>query len=80
MTKSRIFGIRSLEAGVASNHAVDPDEKARLRRLATVLHRLQIRAAAQSLKQRYGSHPFYAERAAQNVNYWRDLAYSAVNA
>ena len=80
MTKSKTFGLRSLEAGTASNFSHDPLEKARLRRLANVLGRLQLRAAAQALKGRYSSHPFYAERAKNNPRYWRDLAASAVNA
>ena len=80
MTKSKLFGLRSFEAGTASNSSLDPVEKAHLRRLAEVLGRLQLREAARALKERYSSVPFYAERAKNNPQYWRDLALSAVHA
>lgn len=51
-----------------------------MERKGDVLSRLQMRAAARALKQRYGSHPFYAERAKTNPRYWQDLAASAVHA
>lgn len=80
MTKSKMYSLARSEATQTYMRLPSGPERSRLERKARVLGRLQLRAAAQALKERYSSVPFYAERAKNNPQYWRDLALSAVHA
>lgn len=80
MTKSKMLSLAKEAAWRAARELPEGPERTRMERKGDVLSRLQMRAAARALKQRYGSHPFYAERAKTNPRYWQDLAASAVHA